>query len=101
MKSRKCPQCGWKFPIAKVNAPISRINGKMFNCPTCHLPLICRTNHGWLYSVCTALIVPLAFFHEYIDVPIVREVAQYILLPAFTALSVIWRLGEYIELYES
>lgn len=101
MKSRHCPQCNWKFPIAKVNAPIPRINGKMFNCPSCQLPLVYRTNYGKLYSVCSALIIPSAiFFSVFKDDPIIRDFALYLLLPMFIVISVVWRRGEYIEQFD-
>lgn len=101
IKSRNCPQCNWKFPIAKVNTPIPRKNGTMFNCPQCHLPLVYKTSHEKLYIACSALIIPSSFYlADYKDVPIVRDIVTYILIPFFIVIAFFWRQGEYIEQYK-
>lgn len=99
-KSRHCPDCGWKFPIAKINAPIDRSNGKQFNCPQCQTYLMYRTNHDKLYKISTVLIAPATLMlYHYKDIPIVKTLATFVVLPVMIVLSVMWRKGEYLERY--
>ena len=99
-KSRHCPNCGWKFPIAKINAPIDRSNGKHFNCPECQTYLVYRTNNDKLYKISTMLIAPATLMlYHYKDIPIVKTLATFVVLPVLVVLSVMWRKGEYIERY--
>ncbi|BFT30432.1 hypothetical protein D210916BOD24_16080 [Alteromonas sp. D210916BOD_24] len=100
-KSRHCPSCNWKFPIAKVKAPITRVNGTFFNCPECYAPLIYKTNHATLYRVCTILTVPsVLLISAYKDVEVVKNIATFVVIPLLIALCVMWRKGEHIEYYK-
>lgn len=34
-KSNRCPECNWRFPIARISAPVKRREGIEFDCPDC------------------------------------------------------------------
>jgi predicted RNA-binding Zn-ribbon protein involved in translation (DUF1610 family) len=97
-RSRRCPFCGWKFPISKVSAPIDRVDGKTFNCPDCKAALIYRTNTGNMYRFFTILTVPVAFLmFLYRDSILLETIGMFVILPLAIIAAVIWRRNEYIE----
>lgn len=97
-RSRNCPDCGWKFPISKVSAPIDRVDGKTFNCPNCKAALVYRTSTGQMYRIFTLMTLPaiiLAFIYR--NSPLFEAVGTFVVLPLAIIAAVVWRRSEYIE----
>ncbi|CAM4054925.1 hypothetical protein [Pseudoalteromonas byunsanensis] len=98
-RSRRCPACGWKFPIAKVSAPIDRIDGKTFNCPDCRTALVYRTESGPMYRIFSLMTIPaVAFVFLFRDSALLETIGAFVILPLAILAVVIWRRSEFIEL---
>ncbi|WP_234401187.1 hypothetical protein [Pseudoalteromonas sp. T1lg23B] len=98
-RSRRCPACGWKFPISKVSAPIDRVDGKTFNCPDCKTALVYRTESGPMYRIFTLMTIPaVTLMFLYRDSALLETIGAFVILPLAIIAAVIWRRSEFIEL---
>jgi len=58
-KSNRCPECNWRFPIARISTPVKRREGIEFDCPDCGTKL--RYSYGGLgivYNLFNVIAVP-------------------------------------------
>lgn len=97
-RSRRCPDCGWKFPIAKARTPIDKVDGKLFTCPDCQTALIYRTDTELMYRIFTLMTIPatsLAFIYD--DNALFETIAIFLIIPLATLAAILCYRSEYIE----
>lgn len=96
-RSRRCPNCGWKFPISK-RTPIDRVDGKLFTCPDCQTALIYRTDTELMYRIFTLMTIPaitLAFIYD--DNALFETITLFLIMPLATLAAILCYRSEYIE----